>query len=341
MQKIEELANKFRNKRILVVGDMIADVYLHGNIARISREAPVLVLEETSKDVVAGGAANVVANLAEMGGEVYAVGMVGDDFYGESLKNILKRHQVHIEGIVTDKTRPTISKIRVIAGGRATVSQQIVRIDREDKDPPSKKVEAALIAKLDKILPNIDGIVLSDYGSATITKAIKTLVINHADKNKIANMVDSRYNIGDYVGIGFVKQNDAELSAAVGRPITNMTSLISAGTELLEKLNANGVLITRGEAGMSLFERGGAVHHIPVSNVSEVFDVSGAGDTCIATFILGLTANLPPVVSARIANYASGIAVRKLGTSTVNIKELIKVLDKAQFIDKGYFNVSG
>ena len=320
---------------------MIADVYLRGNIARISREAPVLVLEEKSKDVVAGGAANVVANLAEMGGDVYAVGMVGDDFYGEELKNILKRHKVHIEGIVTDKTRPTISKIRVIAGGRATVSQQIVRIDREDKDPPSKKVEAALIAKLDKILPNIDGIVLSDYGSATITKAIKTLVINHADKNKIASIVDSRYNIGEYEGIGFVKQNDSELAAAVDKPITNMTSLINAGSELLEKLNSNGILITRGEEGMSLFERGGAVHHIPVSNVSEVFDVSGAGDTCIAVFILGLTANFPPLVSARIANYASGIAVKKLGTSTVSIKELISVLGKAQFIEKGYFNVGG
>lgn len=341
MQKIDELANKFRNKRILVVGDMIADVYLQGNIARISREAPVLVLEEISKDVVAGGAANVVANLSEMGGDVYAVGIVGDDFYGESLKNILKRQKVHVEGVVTDKTRPTISKIRVIAGGRATVSQQIVRIDREEKEPPSKKVEAALIAKLDKILPNIDGIVLSDYGSGTITRAIKTLVINHAAKNKIPSIVDSRYNVGDFEGIGFVKQNDAELAAFAKYPVTNMKSLISAGTELLDKLQANGVLITRGEAGMSLFERGGAVHHIPVSNVSEVFDVSGAGDTCIATFILGLTANLPPVVSARISNYASGIAVRKLGTSTVNIKELISVLNRAQFIEKGYLNVGG
>ena len=341
MEKIEELANKFRNKRILVIGDLIADVYLNGRIARISREAPVLVLEEIGKTVVAGGAANVVANLSELGGDVYAVGMVGDDFYGEELKNILKRHKVHVEGIVTDKTRPTISKTRVIAGGRATVDQQVVRIDREDKDPLSKKVEAALIAKLDKILPNIDGIVLSDYGSATITKSIKTLVINHAGKRKVPNIVDSRYNIGDYEGVGFVKQNDAELAAAVGIPVTNMTSLISAGSELLKKLNANGILITRGGEGMSLFERGGAVHHIPVTNKSEVYDVSGAGDTCIATFILGLTANFPPVMAARIANYASGIAVRKLGTSTVNIKELINVLDKVQFVNKGYFNVSG
>ncbi len=336
MQKLEEMANKFRGKRILVVGDMIADVYLNGKITRVSREAPVLVLEEIGKTIVAGGAANVVSNLAELGGDVYAVGVVGDDYYGESLKNILKCHKVHIEGIVTDKTRPTISKTRVIAGGRATVNQQVVRIDREEKDPLSKKMEAALIAKLDKTLNNIDGIVLSDYGSNTITKAVKTLVINFAGKRKIPNIVDSRYNIGDYEGVGFVKQNDSEVAAFVGTQITDMTSLISAGSELLRRLNANGVLITRGEAGMSLFERGGAVHHIPVSNRSEVFDVSGAGDTCIAAFILGLTANFTPVVSARIANYASGIAVRKLGTSTVNIRELIEVLDAAQFVNRGY-----
>lgn len=336
MQKLEEMANKFRGKRILVVGDMIADVYLQGQIARVSREAPVLVLEEIGKTVVAGGAANVVANLAELGGDVYAVGMVGDDFYGEELKNILKRQNIHIEGIVTDKTRPTISKTRVIAGGRATVNQQVVRIDRQDKDPLSKKVEAALIAKLDKLLPNIDGIVLSDYGSGTITKAVRKLVINHAGKNKIPNIVDSRYNVCDYEGVGYVKQNDTELSTAVNMPVTDMTSLISAGSELLRRLNSNGVLITRGDSGMSLFERGGAVHHIPVTNRSEVFDVSGAGDTCIAAFILGLTANLTPVISARISNYASGIAVKKLGTSTVNIRELVDVLDKAQFVNRGY-----
>ena len=335
MKNLNELVENFKSKKILVVGDMVADVYLHGKISRISREAPVLVLEETGHTIVAGGAANVVANVSSLGGEVYAVGVVGDDTYGEELKNIFKSRKIHVEGIVTDKTRPTISKTRVVAGGRATVSQQIVRIDKESKDPLSKKMEAALIAKLDKILPNVDGVILSDYGSATITKAVKKLVINHAGKRKIPSMVDSRYNIGDFEGIGYVKQNDAELAAFVGRSVNDITSLISAGTELLQKLNSNGVLITRGEEGMSLFERGGAVHHIPVTNKSEVIDVSGAGDTCIAAFILGLASEISPVMSARISNYASGIAVQKLGTSTVSIEELVDVLDKAQFINRG------
>ncbi len=332
MQKIEDIAKKFSGRKILVVGDMIADVYLDGQIARVSREAPVLVLEEIGKRIVAGGAANVVANLAALGCEVYAVGVVGDDYYAEGLKHILRDEDVHVEGLVTDKTRPTISKTRVIAGGRATVSQQIVRIDRELKEPLSKKMEAALIAKLDKILPNVDGVVLSDYGSGTITNAVRKLVINYAGKNKLPSIVDSRYRIGDFSGIGFAKQNDAELANFVGRQITDMTSLISAGTELLKRLNANGILVTRGEFGMSLFERGGAVHHIPVVDKSEVFDVSGAGDTCVATFILAVTSGFTPVVSARIANYASGIAVRKLGTSTVSIAELVDVLDSVQFV---------
>lgn len=335
MQKLEDIANRFSGRKILVVGDMIADVYLNGRISRISREAPVLVLEEMGRRIVAGGAANVVANLAAMGSEVYSVGVVGDDYHAEGLKHILRDSDVHIEGLVTDKTRPTISKTRVIAGGRATVSQQVVRIDQELKEPLSKKMEAALIAKLDKILVKVDGIVLSDYGSGTITPAVKKLVISHAGKHKIPSIVDSRYRIGDFGGVGFAKQNDTELANFVGRPITDMTSLISAGTELLKALNANGVLVTRGEFGMSLFERGGAVHHIPVTDKSEVFDVSGAGDTCVAAFILALTSGFTPVISARIANYASGIAVRKLGTSTVSIAELVDVLTDAHFVTRG------
>lgn len=330
MQKLDYVTKKIRGKKILIVGDMVADVYVDGRISRISREAPVLVLEEAGERIVAGGAANVVANVASMGGEVFAVGVLGDDKNAESLRKILGDNGVHLEGLVLDKTRPTISKTRIIAGGRATVNQQIVRIDRESKEPLSKKMEAALISKLDKILPNVDGIILSDYGAGTITDAVKKLVIQYSGQNKIPSIVDSRYNVGGFSGIGFAKQNDSELANFVGHAVNDMTSLISAGSELLSKLNAHGVLITRGELGMSLFERGGAVHHIPVSDKSEVFDVSGAGDTCVAAFMLSITAGLTPAVAARVANYASGIAVRKMGTATVNIVELGNVLDKAR-----------
>ena len=330
MQELISIANKMHGKKVLVIGDIIADVYLDGRISRISREAPVLILEKAGEKVVAGGAANVIANAATLGAEVYAIGVIGDDNHAESLRNIFKELDVHIEGLVRDKSRPTISKTRIIAGGRATVSQQIVRIDSESKDPLSKKVEAELLAKIDKILPNIDGIIMSDYGSGTITSNARKLITRYAGKKKIPNIVDSRYNIGDFEGVGYVKQNDSELGNFVGYPLNDVTDLIGAGTKLLTKLNVNGALITRGEMGMSLFERNGATHHIPVSDMSEVYDVSGAGDTCVATFLLALTTGAAPAVAARIANYAAGIAVRKLGTSTVSATELIAILERAR-----------
>ena len=323
MQELISVTNKMQGKQILVIGDVVADVYVDGRISRISREAPVLILEKAGEKVVAGGAANVVANAATLGAEVYAVGVIGDDAHAENLRTILKNLDVHIEGLVRDKSRPTISKTRIIAGGRATVSQQVVRIDSESKEPLSKKVEAELLTKIDKILPKVDGIIMSDYGSGTITANARKLITRYAGKKNLPNIVDSRYNIGTFEGVGYVKQNDSELGNFVGYPLNDVKDLIGAGTKLLTKLNVNGVLITRGEKGMSLFERNGATHHIPVSDMSEVYDVSGAGDTCVAAFLLALTAG-------KIANFASGIAVRKLGTSTVSATELISTLERAK-----------
>lgn len=330
MQELINVMNNMQGKKILVIGDMVADVYVDGRISRISREAPVLILEKAGERIVAGGAANVVANAATLGGEVYALGIIGDDAYGESLRNILKALDVHVEGLVRDKSRPTISKTRIIAGGRATVSQQIVRIDSESKEPLSKKVEAELLTKIDRILPKVDGIIMSDYGSGTITNNARKLITRYAGKKKLPNIVDSRYNIGAFEGVGYVKQNDSEVGAFVGNQLNSSTDLIEAGIKVLTKLNVDGVLITRGEKGMSLFERKGAAHHIPVSDKSEVYDVSGAGDTCVAAFLLALTAGAQPAVAAKISNFASGIAVRKLGTATVSATELISTLNKAR-----------
>ena len=330
MQELISIANKMHDKKVLIIGDIVADVYVDGRISRISREAPVLILEKAGEKVVAGGAANVIANAATLGAEVFAVGVIGDDAHAESLRKIFKDLDVHIEGLVRDKSRPTISKTRIIAGGRATVSQQIVRIDSESKEPLSKKVEAELIAKIDKILPKVDGIIMSDYGSGTVTANARKLITRFAGKKKIPSIVDSRYNIGDFEGVSYIKQNDSELGAFVGYPINDVTDLIGAGTKILTKLNVDGALITRGEMGMSLFERNGAAHHIPVSDMSEVYDVSGAGDTCVAAFLLALTTGAQAALAAKISNYAAGIAVRKMGTSTVSATELISTLERAR-----------
>lgn len=321
-----DVINQMQEKKILVIGDMVADVYLHGTISRISREAPVLVLEQAEEKIVAGGAANVVHNVATLGGAVWAVGLLGQDQAGEGLAQILVEKGVHIDGLLSLNNRATITKTRIIAGGAATVSQQIVRIDKENNMAMSAAVEAKLMNSLADILKNVDGVVLSDYGSGTITDSIKKQIIYNCKKRNIPCMVDSRYDLLSFAGVDYVKQNDAEASANVGFIIKNEESLLEAGAILLEKMQAKGVLITRGDKGMTLFEANGAVHNIPVSSRSEVFDVSGAGDTCVAAMILAIAAGVEPALAAEISNIASGIAVRKLGTATVSATELKNVI---------------
>ena len=322
-----DLVKRLAGRRILVIGDMVADIYIDGRISRISREAPVLVLEQAGEKIVAGGAANVAHNAQTLGGSVYAVGLLGEDAAAQGLADILAEKGVQTAGLFRDAARPTISKTRIIAGGRATVSQQIVRLDKESHAPLRRETEGEMLRYLDEILPQMEGIVLSDYGAGTITEAVKDKLIGYAREHGLPSIVDSRYDIRRFRDIGYVKQNDAELSAAVGRELPDEATLMAAGRERRAELSADGVLVTRGEHGMMLFSRDGTVTDIPVSDRSEVYDVSGAGDTCVATVILALAAGIEAPEAARLSNVASGIAVRKLGTATVSAAELSRALD--------------
>ena len=307
---------------VLIIGDMVADVYLDGTIARISREAPVLVLEQREERVVAGGAANVANNAATLGGLSYAVGVCGTERSGDALLAVLAENGVHTEGFVRAEAHPTITKTRIIAGGRATVSQQIVRVDREWHTPLTLETEEVVLAQIRALLPRVRGVVLSDYGSGTVTPRVRRLVIEETRRMGLPSIVDSRYDILSYEGIGYVKQNDAELAAALGRELRSEEEIHAAGRELLGRLSADGVLITRGDKGMTLFHADGSATNIPVSDHSEIFDVSGAGDTCVAVVILALASGIDPLTAARLSNIASGIAVRKRGTATVAQEEL-------------------
>lgn len=328
-QEYHDALSGMQGRSILVIGDMVADIYLDGRISRISREAPVLVLEQAGEKVVAGGAANVVNNIATLGGKAHAVGLVGSDKSADGLRAILAKNGADVRGLIADDSRPTISKTRIIAGGRATVSQQIVRIDRESKAPMTPAVEAELRAYIKSVLPTVEGVVISDYGSGTVTEGLQTLLIDYCCAHDIPSIVDSRYAVRRFHGIGYVKQNDAEIAAAVGRNLDTTEDIVAAAEELRQELAAKGVLVTRGELGMVLVEHG-AVHEIPVSDKSEVFDVSGAGDTCVAAVILALAAGVAPATAARLSNIASGIAVRKLGTSTVSVRELAEAIEKSR-----------
>lgn len=379
-----EAIEKLSGQPVLVLGDMIADIYLYGTIARISREAPVLVLEQSTEKIVAGGAANVINNGATLGGRIFAAGLVGDDNAAKGLSGILQEKSVDVTGFVKDANRSTISKTRIVAGGRTTVSQQIVRVDKESKEPMGKAQEQQLEKYLKQVLPQVKGVVLSDYGSGTITDKLLGQIFAYCQEHNIPTIVDSRYDILRFKTVDYIKQNDAELSAAIGRDLATEEELVQGGCELLVKMSAKGALITRGEDGMSLFQiispqeaadylksqevsgsgdfgqfregltvklvvkrqtgrlsvvqelisyqdRDILVSHIPVTDKSEVYDVSGAGDTCVATVILSLAAGLEPLLACQLSNEASGIAVRKMGTSVVYAKEL-----EARFRQLGY-----
>lgn len=321
-----KLLKEFRKIKILIIGDMVADVYLKGNISRVSREAPVLVLEHAGEKIVPGGAANVVHNIATLGGCSIAFGIVGEDSAGIGLKEILNNKNVDTNGLIMEQNRPTITKTRIIAGGAATVSQQIVRIDQESKKQLLPETENLIITKLQQAIQEVDAVVLSDYGSGMLSDKIRTAIIELCHVRNIKTIVDSRYDILNFAGVDYVKQNEAEAAKAVGFELIDEDSVVKAGKILLEKLQAQGIMISRGEHGMSLIEANGEIHHIPVVDKSEVFDVSGAGDTAVAAFILAIASGAKPVEATKIANFAAGIAVRKLGTATVSNKELQEVL---------------
>lgn len=316
------IIDALQDRKVMIIGDMVADVYLEGKIVRISREAPVLILEHAGETVVPGGAANAVHNAATLGGRVYAVGVVGNDSAGSELARILSEKGVVTDGLIVDASRPTITKTRVMAGGQATVRQQVVRIDREAKTPLNSAIEAAVLDYIDKHLPAMDAVVMSDYGSGTVTAAVIAQVVAGCRRANIPCIVDSRYNIMAFTGVTVVKQNETEAAAAVGLKALDDHTLIAAGEKIRDHLAAQAVLITRGPDGMTLFDAQGQITNIPVTNKSEVYDVTGAGDTVVAAMTLALAAGASYLDAARLANFAAGIVVRKPGTATTTPEEL-------------------
>jgi rfaE bifunctional protein kinase chain/domain len=320
------IVDRFHGQKLMVIGDLIADIYLEGKISRISREAPVLILEHAGEKVILGGAANVINNVAALGGNVIAVGVLGADQPGAQILRLLQERQINTDGLYSEANRPTVTKTRVIAGGIAAVTQQVVRIDREAKTPIAPMAEAHLLTTIETQIPQVKAVILSDYGYQSITPAIREQTIARCRANNIPCIVDSRYAIRSFKGINFAKQNELELAAAVGYPLKDETTLLRAGQELLALLEAETVMITRGPEGITLFGRDDMVVRIPVTNASEVFDVSGAGDTVVAAMMLAVAAGASRVDAARLANYAAGIVVRKLGTATTTPAELKQAL---------------
>jgi D-glycero-beta-D-manno-heptose-7-phosphate kinase len=319
---LSQIVDRFKGKRVVVFGDLVADVFVYGEISRISREAPVLILSHRETQIVPGGGANAVHNLWALGAKPVPVGLVGDDTEGQQLVEYFSKLGIDVSGITVAKTYRTPSKMRILAGAVHSQRQQIVRLD-SGNPLQDGKVRNSVEQKLKAAMRSADALLVSDYGYALATPH----TISKLRKNSIPATIDSRFSLANFSRMTAATPNEPEVEAALGISIGNDTKkLESAGRVLLRKLKHDALLITRGKDGMALFEPGKKTIHIPIHGSDEVADVTGAGDTVIAAFTLALATGASYYDAARLANYAGGIVVMKYGTRPVTLNELLEVI---------------
>ncbi|MDI3316078.1 MAG: PfkB family carbohydrate kinase [Bacillota bacterium] len=319
-ERLEEALRAWRGCRVAVLGDLIADHYVAGEVRRISREAPVMIVEEQQEWYQPGGAANAAQGARALGASVTVLGMVGADEAGRRLLDGLASQGIDTHSILVESDRPTAVKTRFLAGGPQALRQQVLRVDRTPPIPPEEVIHP-LIERLERLLEGMDAVLLSDYGHGLLTPALIERVREVSRRRQIPVTVDSRYRLGEFRGLTAATPNLPEAEAILGRPLPEQAAVEEAGRSLRRALDLETLLITQGDRGMTVFTPA-AVRHIPALEVAEVFDVTGAGDTVIATFTLGLAAGLDPLEAAEVANVAAGLVVRKLGAATVGPDEL-------------------
>jgi rfaE bifunctional protein kinase chain/domain len=322
-ERLLRVIDGFRGRRLLVLADMVADEFVFGRIQRVSREAPVLILQYDGTDVRLGGGANAVHNIRTLGGRPLPYGVVGKDAHGRRLRGLFREKRVSAAGVLTEPGYVTPVKTRILAGGAHSTKQQIVRIDKATSLSARSRARTRLLAGLRLVRGRVDGVLVSDYGFGLLTPALVQAAIAFARRRKIPVTVDSRYGLLSFRGMTAVTPNEPELEAALGVTIGHdRRRLEAAGRSLLRRLGAAAALVTRGSDGMALFEPGARALHIPIHGTDQVADVTGAGDTVIATFTLALCAGATPIEASVLSNYAGGIVVMKRGTATVSADEL-------------------
>ncbi len=316
--RLLKLISSFPKCRVLVVGDVMLDHYIWGAVSRISPEAPVPVVNVTRESLLLGAATNVVHNIASLGGDVRVCGVIGHDDAGRQLSRLLRAKGVRTDGLIVDEARPTTIKTRIIAH-----SQQVVRFDRESKDGLARATRKKIFEQVRRqIDEGIEAIIISDYSKGVVTRELVRDTVKLANKKGIIVSVDPKVNhFGIYRGVTILTPNTKEASLGAKIEIVDDKSLLKAGSSLLSRLKCDAVLITRGEQGMSLFERNKKVTHIPTV-AQEVFDVTGAGDTVISVLTMAMAAGAKLADAASLSNYAAGIVVGVVGTATVTPDEL-------------------
>jgi D-glycero-beta-D-manno-heptose-7-phosphate kinase len=325
--RLRAAVEAFRSRTIVVVGDLIADEYLFGKPSRISREAPVLILRYTEREVLLGGAANATHNVHALGARVVPVGVVGRDAPGDELLALFHAAGIATDGIVTENDRMTPVKTRIMAGGYQATRQQVVRLDREPAAELHTITEDALVGRLAAVAERADAIVVSDYGYGTVTPRVFERIRAIARRTGAVVSVDSRYDLPKFTGVTAATPNEAELAQLAGTVVDDERGVEKAGRLLLERLDARLLLVTRGSRGMALLERDGASSFIPIHGTDEIADVTGAGDTVISTFTVALAGGAAPLDAAALANVAGGLVVMKRGTGTVSPAELVQALE--------------
>jgi D-glycero-beta-D-manno-heptose-7-phosphate kinase len=314
--------DKFPQTRVLVIGDIIVDEYIWGDVSRISPEAPVPVVEIIKEEKRLGGAANVVNNITSLRGQAGICGVVGDDANGREIIERIKGLMLDVDGIIEDPDRCTTVKTRVLG-----LNQQMVRIDREVKSSIKEDIKKNILGYLQRNIHEIDAIVIADYGKGVVTSSLMNNVRDLVANTGIIIGVDPKPdNFESYHGIDVITPNHHEAAAFCRFKIKDEESLLAAGRHMLDRLDCRSVLITQGKDGMTLFEKDKLPCHIPTV-ARKVFDVSGAGDTVIATLCLGVASGMDLRSAAFISNFAAGIVVGEVGTSVVKAEELKKAID--------------
>jgi rfaE bifunctional protein kinase chain/domain len=322
--RLEALVRGFSGRRVLVLADLVADEFVYGRVERISREAPVLILRHDATDVRLGGGANAVHNIRTLGGRPLPFGVLGRDAHGTGLRRLLREKGIATGSVFEEPAYATPVKTRILAGRPHSTKQQIVRLDRYLGLPSRSPARRAVLQALRGFEGTLDGVLVSDYGFGLLDATLVRAAVALARRRRVPVTVDSRFGLLRFRGMTAVTPNEPEVEEALGVTIGHDRGRLEvAGQELLARLGCEAVLVTRGSDGMALFEKGREPQHIAIYGTDEVADVTGAGDTVIATFTLALAAGARPLEAARLANYAGGIVVMKHATATVSAEELL------------------
>jgi rfaE bifunctional protein kinase chain/domain len=328
--RLRKIVESFPKITVTVLADLVADEFLFGEISRVSREAPVLILRHRDHKVVPGGGANAIYNLADLGVNVLPVGIVGDDEAGKLLLRAFRHKRIPVSGVLKDKSYPTVTKTRILAGFAHTAGQQVVRLDREPAEGPNSHLRRELILAAREYGRASDALLVSDYGYGAATPALLNAVREKRGLEKVPVMLDSRHRMLEFSGITAATPNESEVEETLRIRIgEDWNRLLAAGEQIAGEMKLESLLITRGKDGMVVFPRRHKPVDIPIFGSDEVADVTGAGDTVIATFSAALAAGATAEEAAHLANYAGGIVVMKRGTATVSQQELLDALGKA------------